>query len=124
MSVSSIKKSQKESLLFRAIANLFAQTTLDDARLVGVAVNRVKLSDDKGVAIVFFYTPGGIEEFKEKLPFILLYKSSLRKALAHSINSRYTPELVFKYDDQFEKQQRIEGLLEQIKGEDSSDSSD
>ncbi len=124
MSVSSIKKSQKESLLFRAIANLFSQTTMDDNRLLGVAVNRVKLSDDKSHATVYFYTPGGLEEFKEKLPFILLYKSSLRRALAHSIDSRYTPELVFKYDDQFEKEQRIQGLLEKIKGEDSSDSSD
>jgi ribosome-binding factor A len=124
MSVSSIKKSQKESLLFRAIAQLFSQTTLDDKRLQGVAVNRVKLSDDKSHATVYFYTPGGPAEFKEKLPFILLYKASLRRALAQSINARYTPELVFKYDDQFEKQQRIEGILEKIKGEDSSDSSD
>lgn len=124
MSVSSIKKSQKESLLFRAIANLFAQTTLDDNRLAGVAVNRVKLSDDKSHATVYFYTAGGLAEFKEKLPLILLYKASLRRALARTIDSRYTPELVFKYDDQFEKQQRIEGILEKIKGDDSSDSSD
>ena len=124
MSVSSIKKSQKESLLFRAISQLFSQTTLDDNRLQGVAVNRVKLSDDKSHATIYFYIPGGPAEFKEKLPFILLYKSIIRKALAQSINARYTPELVFKYDDQFEKQQRIERLLEKIKGEDSSESSD
>lgn len=122
MSVSSIKKSQKESLIFRAIANLFAAQALDDPRLGGVAVNRVKLSDDKGVATVYFYTAGGLAEFKEKLPFILLYKSSLRRALAQEINARYTPELVFKFDDQFEKQQRIEGILEKIKGEDPSSS--
>lgn len=122
MSVQSIKKSQKESLFFRAISQLFAQTILDDARLHGLAVNRVKLSDDKGVATIFFYIPGGLAEFKEKLPFIVLYKSSLRRALARSINSRYTPELIFKFDDQFEKQQRMEGILEQIKGDDSSSS--
>jgi ribosome-binding factor A len=115
MNTGSIKKSQKESLIFRAIAQLFAQQALDDDRLSGVAVNRVKLSDDKGVATVFFYTPGGIADFKEKLPTILLYKSSLRKALAQSIKSRYTPELVFKFDDQFEKVQRIEGLLQKVK---------
>lgn len=123
MSVSSIKKSQKESLIFKAIAQLFAQTTLDDTRLQTVTVNRVKLSDDKGVASVYFYMPGGFAEFKEKLPIILLYKSSLRRALARKINARYTPELIFKFDDQYEKQQRIQGILEKIKGEDSSSSS-
>lgn len=122
MSIQSIKKSQKESLIFKVIAKLFAQTTLDDARLQGIMLNRVKLSDDKGVATLFFYAPGGFEEFKEKLPILVLYKSSLRRSLARSIASRYTPELIFKFDDQFEKQQRIEGILEKIKGDDPSSS--
>lgn len=122
MSVSSIKKSQKESLLFRAIAQLFSQTQLDDKKLDGLFINRVKLSDDKSVCTVYFYTVGGFEDFKDKLKTLVLYKSSLRHALAKSIKSRYTPELVFKFDDQFEKQQRIESLLEKVKGEDSSNS--
>jgi ribosome-binding factor A len=116
MSTQSIKKSQKESLLYRVISQLIATTTLDDNRLTGVMVNRVKLSDDKGVCTVFFYTAGGLAEFEQKLPFLLLYKSSLRRALAKSIASRYTPELIFKFDDQHEKQQRIENILEKIKG--------
>lgn len=120
MSVSSIKKSQKESLLFRSISELFRETTLEDKNLASLFVNRVKLSDDKGVCIIFFYTPGGLADFKEKLSTLLLYKGSLRRALAKMIASRYTPELVFKFDDQYEKQQRIEGLLEQVKGEDPS----
>jgi ribosome-binding factor A len=121
-SISSIKKSQKETQLYRAISELFTQTALDDPRLQGIAVNRVKLSDDKSVCNIFFYCANGLAEFKEKLPFILLYKSSLRRALAKTIAARYTPELIFKFDDQFEKQQRIENLLEKIKGDDSSTS--
>lgn len=120
MSVSSIKKSQKESLLFRAIAQLFSQTMLDDKKLQGLFINRVKLSDDKSVCTVYFYTTAGFADFKEKLQTLILYKPSMRHALAKTIKSRYTPELVFKFDDQFEKQQRIEGLLEKVKGEDPS----
>jgi ribosome-binding factor A len=120
MSVSTIKRSQKESLLFRSISELFRETTLEDKNLASLMVSRVKLSDDKGVCIIFFYTSGGLEEFKQKLKILLLYKGSLRRALAQSIASRYTPELVFKFDDQYEKQQRIENLLEQVKGEDPS----
>lgn len=122
MSKPNVKKSQKESLLFRAIAQLFTQTMLDDKKLQGLFINRVKLSDDKGVCTVYFYTTGGLADFKEKLATLILYKPSMRHALAKTINSRYTPELIFKFDDQFEKQQRIEGLLEQVKGEDSSES--
>lgn len=120
MSVSSIKKSQKEALLFRSISELFRETTLEDKNLANLFVNRVKLSDDKSVCTIFFYCAGGLTEFKEKLSTLILYKGSLRRALARMISSRYTPELVFKFDDQYEKQQRIEGLLEKVKGEDSS----
>lgn len=125
MSIQTIKKSQKESLIYKIIAKLFADTALDDPRLSGLFVNRVKLSDDKSVATIFFYTPGGFAEFQEKLPNILLYKSSLRRSLARAMESRYTPELIFKFDDLFEKHQKIEQLFEKIKEEDSSsDSSD
>lgn len=122
MSKPNVKKAQKESLLFRAIAQLFTQTMLDDKKLQGLFINRVKLSDDKGVCTVYFYTTGGLADFKEKLQTLILYKPSMRHALAKSINSRYTPELIFKFDDQFEKQQRIEGLLEHVKGEELSES--
>lgn len=117
MSTQSIKKSQKESLLYRALCELIVTATRDDSRLSGMMVNRVKLSDDKAVCTVFFYMTGGLAEFNQKLPSLLLYKNSLRRALAKSIASRYTPELIFKFDEQFEKQQRIEHILEKMKGE-------
>ncbi len=114
-SLSHIKRSQKESLLFREISQLFLQATLDDPRLEGLFVNRVQLSPDKGLCTVFFYTPQGEEAFKEKRSILTLYKPSLRKALATSIRSRYTPNLSFKFDTQFEKHQRLEELIEQVK---------
>ncbi len=116
-SVSTIKRAQKESLLFRKISQLFAQTALDDTRLQEICINRVKLSPDKGVCTVYFYTTEGEARFQELLPILVLYKPSLRKALASSIKSRYTPELVFAFDKNFEKQCRLENILENIKTE-------
>ncbi len=115
MNSSAIKRAQKESLLFRVISQLFLQATLDDPRLQGIFVNRVQLSTDKSSCTVFFYTAKGEEGFNELRKHLLLYKPSLRKAIAASIPGRYTPELVFKFDTQFEKLQRIEELLEEVK---------
>ena len=61
-----------------------------------------------------------VEELKEKLKKLVLYKPSLRTALSKLISSRYVPEIIFKFDKQFEKQQRIEALIESVKGEDQS----
>jgi ribosome-binding factor A len=113
-SVSAIKRAQKESLLFREISRLFMQTALDDTRLQGLCVNRVKLSSDKSVCTVYFYTAQGPEHFNQVLNILTLYKPSLRKALASTIKSRYVPDLVFAFDAHFEKQCRIESLLSSL----------
>lgn len=118
-SVSNVKRAQKESLFFREVSQLFAEASLDDTRLHGLTLNRVQLSPDKGMLTIYFYTPLGEERFKELLKTLLLYKSSMRKALASRIQARYTPDLTFKFDTQFEKIQRVEELIERVKKEES-----
>ena len=112
-----IKRAQKESLLLKELSRLLLQISMDDPKLMGVFINKVELSQDKGICYVMYYTAGGLEEFQRLLPDLILYKPSLRKALSRIIPGRYTPQLVFKFDDQFEKQKRIEDLLEKLKDE-------
>ena len=92
------------------------QATLDDM-LKNLFVNRVSLSDNKGLCTVYFYTVKGEEYFNELINILKLYKPSLRKALATTIKGRYTPELVFEFDKPFEKQNRLEALIEKTKEE-------
>lgn len=113
--VSDIKRAQKESLLFKTISKLFLEATINDSSLLGFSVNRVALSPDKGYCYVYFWAPGGQEEFKKNLEQLKLYKPSLRAALAKEIAGRYTPEIVFKFDTKEEKVQRIDELLEELK---------
>ena len=110
-----VKKAQKESLFYQELSKLFMSVAVDDEKLHGLSLTRVKLSDDGGICLAFFYCEGGLAEFEEKRKWLVLYKPSLRKALARQIPGRYTPDLVFKFDDQFEKVQRIESLLDTIK---------
>lgn len=116
----SIKKAQKEALLLREISQLFHQIMLDDSSITDLFINRVHLSPDKGICTVFFYSQLGKEHFDKMLPILILYKPSLRTAIAQKIQARYTPEIKFRFDDQFEKQRRIEHLLEKIKTEEQS----
>ncbi len=117
MDQSAIKKSQKESVLFRALSSLFMQIVQDDSRLMGLTLNRVELTKNKSSCKVFFWTPNGVQEFQEKLPILILYKPSLRGAIAKMLNLRYTPELIFLYDAIYDKQEKVEKLLNQIKEE-------
>lgn len=112
-----IKRAQKESLLLKEVSKLFMQASLDDPQLSQVFINRVELSPDRSHCSIYFYTPKGPAFFKEILERLKLYKPSLRASLAKTIQSRYVPDLIFKFDEKFEKQQKIEALLEKIKEE-------
>lgn len=118
--ISSIKRAQKESLLSKKIAILLNQIAQDDANIAELMLNRVELSTDKGVATLYFYLPGGQEAFNKKVKALILYKPSLRSAIAKLVPSRYTPELVFRYDNTFEKELKINQLLDKIKHDDDN----
>lgn len=113
-----IKRSQKESSLYRLISELIWQASLENKALQGIMVNRVELSPGKSICNVYFYTPQGKAHFESVLDDLKLYKPSIRKAIADSISARYAVDLVFKFDEQFEKTQRIEELIEKVKRED------
>lgn len=119
-SVSDIKRSQKESLLLRTISQLFHQAARDDSKLTAASITRVQLSPNKSLCTVYFYMPEGKEAFKKLLPSLTLYKPSLRKALSQEIRGRYTCELVFRFDEQFEKVEKIEKLLNSLAETDDS----
>ena len=110
-----IKKAQKERLLLREISGLLLQTGTDDPRLQKVVVSRVSLSPDKGSCTVFFYTTEGKEAFDEALEILKLYKPSLRSALAAKIRSRYTPNLIFRFDEQHEKSEKMNAIFERLR---------
>ena len=112
-----IKKEQKESLLFKEISGLLLRASIDDPNLSGLSVIRAKLSPDKSVCLVYIYTANGLDEYKKKLDTLKLYKPSLRKAVSKAIKGRYVPDIKFQFDEQFEKQNKIEELFEKLKKE-------
>lgn len=109
-----IKRAQKEAHLLREISNLFLQISLDEPELQGMYVSRIKLSADGGICNIYFADAGGLASFEKKLKTLVLYKPSLRTALAKSLDSRYTPSLIFFFDELTEKQNRIDELLSKV----------
>lgn len=112
-----IKKAQKESYYYKEISQFFRQITIDEPVLNGIFINRVSLSSDGGTCVVLFLATNGKPEFEEKLKTLVLYKPSLRSALAKSSHGRYTPKLIFRYDEDQEKVEKINRLLDTLKAE-------
>lgn len=115
--VREIKHAQKESQLLQEIGRLLMQISQDEPSLQGLYVTRVKLSSDKSTCNVFVHTLGGLKEFEEKRPKLIMYKPSLRKALSQLIYGRYVPDIRFTYDAQLDKQRHVDDLIDKLKDE-------
>jgi ribosome-binding factor A len=113
----SVRQAQKESLLYREIAELFRQHAQDEPELQDLYVTRVDLAPDLSTCTVFFFSPKGEPYFKQQLRQLVLYKPSLRRAIAHKVALRRTPDFVFRFDETVEKQQKIDALFDKIKTE-------
>lgn len=119
--ISKIKHAQKTSFYLREISDLFLKISLDEIALQELYVTRVELSSDKSFCTVFFHTPTGKEGFEKAKQILILYKPSLRSALAKSSHSRYTPDLRFAYDAGIDHQNKIEDLFSKLDSEEKKD---
>jgi ribosome-binding factor A len=115
--IGKIKHAQRTSFYLREISDLFLKISLDEVALQELYVTRVELSPDRGFCTVFFHTPGGKESFEKAKPTLILYKPSLRSALAKASHSRYTPDLRFTYDSGIDHQNKIEDIFNKLDSE-------
>lgn len=99
----------------RLIAELVRQAAVDTPSIGTIFLTRVDLSQGKTLCRAYFYTPEGKEHFETVLEDLKLYKPSMRTAIAHNLQKRYAVDLLFCFDEQFEKTQRLESLFEKIK---------
>jgi ribosome-binding factor A len=116
---SSVRKEQKKAVLFKFFSSLIQQIVLDDSSLLGLFVSKVEVSADGGICYILFSTYTDKEFFDNAFPKLILYKPSMRTALAKEFQSRYTPEIRFKYDRIKDKERVIHDLLDSVKAEES-----
>lgn len=113
--VREIKHAQKESYILREISQSFLRIVQDEPSLQTLFVTRVVLSPNKGYCEIFIHALGGLKEFEEKRERLVLYRPSLRTALSKALHGRYVPQIRFKYDEQLDKQRKIDDLIDKLK---------
>lgn len=109
-----IKEEQRKSFYMRQVGQLLLEAGKTDESLLELYVTRAEFSDGGGACHFYFSCAGGKERFDELLQRLILYKASLRRALARIRQSRYTPNLFFHYDVGVENVYRIESILNRI----------
>jgi len=111
-----IKREKKKALFFRELSVIMQKISETEKAVADVFISRVDLSEDCGILYVFYTALKEPAEdyYKVALEVLKLYKPSIRKSLAQTLQGRYTPEIVFMYDEKFEKIRRVNELLDKV----------
>ena len=111
-----VKKERKKSLFLRELAAIVQRLGGEEPAIAQVFVSRVDLTDDYGACYVYLvpYTSFSQEIVDMAIEKLILYKPSIRRAIAESINPRYTPDIRFFFDEVKEKQYKIDQLLDKV----------
>lgn len=78
-----------------------------------ISVTKVKTSPDLRVARVYISVINS-KNLQNTLEGLKNASGFIRSEIAKTVNLRYTPELIFEWDDSLEYASRIEGILKTI----------
>ena len=113
------RRQQKVAELIKQEVSDLIQHELKDPRIGFVTVTDAEISADLRHAKVFVSILEGDKE--ETMEGLKAAEGFVRTEIGERVRLRYTPEILFKYDDSIEKGVRIFELLEEIDTGESKD---
>jgi len=111
-------RSDKVADLLKKEISLIITNEIKDIRLQNINITAVKVSDDIGIATVFYTVIGeSIHKEESKIDEKILEKFSgmVRSNLAKKIKIRRVPKIKFRFDESIEYSENIEKLLKNLK---------
>jgi ribosome-binding factor A len=93
---------------------LLIASELKDPRIGFVTVTRVEVTPDLRTARIYVGVLGAEKQRTTSLAGLKQGAGFLRRALGRTLRLRYTPELLFQYDEGLEASDRVAKLLAEI----------
>ena len=111
-------RSDRVADLLKKEISLIITNEIKDIRLQNINITAVKVSDDIGIATVFYTVIGeSIHKKESKIDEKILEKFSgmVRSNLSKKIKIRRVPKIKFRFDESIEYSENIEKLLKNLK---------
>jgi ribosome-binding factor A len=97
---------------------------LDDPRLRGVTLTRVRMSKDLKIAHASFSLIGADEDVAAAAEALARARGMFKRAIAQNLKLRYMPELEFHYDKNLAYADRIDRLFRELHSHETGDQGD
>ena len=114
--MSSNRPEKIADLLKREVSKILNQE-VTDPRLQNININAVKVTDDIGIAYIYYTIIGkSIKKNESKIDNHILSKLSgmIRSKLSKAIEIRRVPKIIFKFDESIEYSENINNLLKNL----------
>ena len=109
------KRERLEKILEREISSIIFSEVKDD-RLKYVTITKVDLTNDLSIATIYYTVLGDKAQAEATVQNLLDAKGFIKGILSKRLEVRKIPDLKFKFDESFEKGNRIETILKNLKG--------
>ena len=115
------KRADKIGELIQEELSALLLRRIKDPRIGFITLTRVRVTDDLKIARVFYSVIGSEQEKKNSQEGLDSATGFIRRELGRRLRLRYTPELIFTFDDSLEYGDHIEQLIREIKEDNRSD---
>jgi len=117
------RKERVEDQIKKEVSQIIDQN-LKDPRAGFITITSVELSPDLRFAKIFFTVLGENKEREDSEKALSSATKYIQQKIASRVRLKYTPQIVFRYDNTLERALRIEKLLSKIEDENRKDTKD
>ncbi len=111
--MSRLRTEKVANLLQRKISDIL-QKEVEEPELGFLTITRVKVSKDLRYAKIFFSVLGEFDQKEKSISILKRLTPFFRYRIGQEVRLKYTPEINFIYDEQIQKAQRIEDLIDMM----------
>ena len=114
---------QVGELVRRAVVAVFSQGKIYIPGLsdISITVSEVRVTPDLKTAIVYVVPLEKTIDNKEFIELLKEHDKPIRLEVTRIINIKYSPKLIFKFDDSFDRVEKLEKIFEEIRLQPKSD---
>lgn len=112
-----IRSSRVGDQILKEVSGMLVRGEIKDPRVSAVSVTGVRMTDNLGMAEIYFTLPGGEAGKDEAVSGLERAKGFIRGKLASRLRMRKVPDIKFVFDTALEKGYRIDEILREISGE-------
>lgn len=99
--------------IYKLVCNMFLEEIYNPFIKENITITNVEVSKDLKVAKLFFISKE--KSLKKNIDELEKIKSFIRKKIAEEINLKYCPQIIFKFDVEEDRANKVDDLINRIK---------